>query len=569
MTDVPKPGWYPDPEQAGQLRWFDGTAWTESRRPRPDGEETTAGASGSALDTTGDPTLDVPGEPLFGAAVSPPTPPARPTAPPVAPPAPSAGFGPPAGSAPPAPRRRSRKGWFVAGGLAVVAVVVVVIVLVGFGGSKPTFTWNGKAIDDPSETIKAADSAFLKEAKSRSGATNSDSRCYFSKPEKASGDAKPSDINGYLRCGPVLFADGSTKAPWLTYELRASDSGKKVTLRASSSPQKDTPSGLSRGEKLERPDGKSAPDGAGGLKVPPPPPADPGVFEELTTADAKVSPAPAPIVVQAFQTGVQINGFGVISRYGHGPDARRAAKGQKLVAAQLRGLDGESEDALGDSSTSATGSPSIQVVVDGQTTHDVADLRTSSDEIVVVGVPESVKSVDLVIKDGDTSQSVSLLTGTPSQANPKVLSRKSPYQDGGGTTTVPLTLTKPGYVQNGPLSVTLTVRNARLTWFGGPNADQHPPAPAQAFLRLKIDYSWSDGTTGTLGAGELFLSLPNGQIIAGVDLDPDPGFTWLAFPVPWNFTTGTVLVRGSDTTPDGITATISQEGQLPVAIPAG
>ena len=44
MTTPPTPaGWYPDPEQAGQLRYWDGGRWTEHRSPDPG-----AGGSGGA-----------------------------------------------------------------------------------------------------------------------------------------------------------------------------------------------------------------------------------------------------------------------------------------------------------------------------------------------------------------------------------------------------------------------------------------------------------------------------------------------------------------------------------------
>ena len=33
---LPIAGWYPDPEHGGQDRWWDGTAWTDTRRPSID-----------------------------------------------------------------------------------------------------------------------------------------------------------------------------------------------------------------------------------------------------------------------------------------------------------------------------------------------------------------------------------------------------------------------------------------------------------------------------------------------------------------------------------------------------
>ena len=33
MTDLPAAGWYPDPEQPGQQRYWDGLEWTEHRAP--------------------------------------------------------------------------------------------------------------------------------------------------------------------------------------------------------------------------------------------------------------------------------------------------------------------------------------------------------------------------------------------------------------------------------------------------------------------------------------------------------------------------------------------------------
>ena len=71
----PVQGWYADPERSDQLRWWDGTQWSDQFRPAPTGNE-------AASDTHPQPAAQVE-EPPTGAPVQVPAP-AKPAAKPIA-----------------------------------------------------------------------------------------------------------------------------------------------------------------------------------------------------------------------------------------------------------------------------------------------------------------------------------------------------------------------------------------------------------------------------------------------------------------------------------------------------
>lgn len=120
-TGAPEPGWYADPDDIQQIRWWDGAEWSGHVRPATD------------LDAPPETVVDPPVPPP-AATVPPPQPPRAPSTPspetalpPMAPAAPGVPDG---GRAEPAPRPGRRPGRRV---LAVVAGVLVLAALVGGG----------------------------------------------------------------------------------------------------------------------------------------------------------------------------------------------------------------------------------------------------------------------------------------------------------------------------------------------------------------------------------------------------------------------------------------------------
>ena len=143
MTD-PVAGWYPDPEFGGHDRWWDGTQWTDSRRP-------SSGAAGEA--TTAMPAATPGTEPTAAVPIA--------TGPPSGPPpmgGPPVG-GPPGGGAPPDTNPAMR--WVLAalGAVLLIGVVLLVILVLGGDDEEPTVASPGPSVTgDVSSTTTSTSS---------------------------------------------------------------------------------------------------------------------------------------------------------------------------------------------------------------------------------------------------------------------------------------------------------------------------------------------------------------------------------------------------------------------------
>jgi len=56
LEDAPQPGWYPDPQSSGLLRWWEGTDWSDQHRALPTATELLM-AAGTAIETPEKPAL--------------------------------------------------------------------------------------------------------------------------------------------------------------------------------------------------------------------------------------------------------------------------------------------------------------------------------------------------------------------------------------------------------------------------------------------------------------------------------------------------------------------------------
>lgn len=451
--------------------------------------------------------------------------------------------------------------------LPVIIAAVVVAALVAAGlvyfltrPDKPKLTFEGKKIKNADKVLSQAEDYTRSLAESRHGATNDDTRCYFAVPKNPTGGAKDTDVDTSLRCGPVLFVDGDTSRPYLRFLLTPQPSGSSTELSVASKPSNDEPESAGSDVNLKRPDGKKAPDGAGGLKVPDPPAAQDGT---VTTAVLGPAKAPAtlstPTLMKSRTTGVEVLATGTVDRYGTGDDARSAPKGKRLIAVQLKGVSGEFDDS--DPFTS------LKFDDGAGSTKDVPEPQT---EQWVVAVASSSGTPKLILTADGVTQYIDLSTGKPGPDNIQVLARTNRKF----TTAMRLNITRT--VSGGGATPTNQVLNTSFAsaqlryWPSSEITNITPGSPDKAYLVVDMDYNYAGSTGGPYGFDPALLRLQiSGRATSIPAKNVDSGdFILDVFEVPATFTTGTIVIGGT-TKLGAYTVTIANAGKISVTINGG
>lgn len=551
-------GWFPDPQDAGTEIFFDGENWTSQRRPEVAARPSPAPQWSAPTETTQQWAAPPPEAPQEWA------PPPSPQGgyPAAAPP----GWGAPAGpeawppgaqwQVPPAPPTRRRRKPLLLTLLAVAVLAAGLITWLAWPDGATPLTYKGKEIAAPDEVLTKAETALHTYVKSRHGAENGDTRCYFAQPKKAASGTKSSDVDEALRCGPVLFVDGDTAKPYVRLPLDPDLTGKTATLQPPNA--LNDPTAESQGGDLTfvRPDGKDAPSGAGGLSVPKPPAAE----QDVLTA-AVLGPTPSPQSLSNARmvgrdTGVTLDAAGPIPRYGRGDEARSVPSGQQLIAFQVSYSEGD---------VSGSGSGQAQLVVDGGAPRDVPETN-GGDEWVVAAVPASGSAV-LQLVNGGYTQTLTLPGGKPGAGNLAVLARKHRTGLVAKSASVPIRLSDGSNSANVTFHASATIASIDF-WVPG-HETRHARDAKHAILSVKLNYTDPESPGKTFGFDPqlLHLRLPDGSSLRARNVETG-NFIFDVFDVPATFTKGTIQISGSERV-DGVTVAVRKAVSFPVSIAAG
>ncbi|WP_375490463.1 hypothetical protein [uncultured Jatrophihabitans sp.] len=453
------------------------------------------------------------------------------------------------------PTRRRRRTPLL---IALVAVLVVAAGLITFfavSGDDPKFTYHGKPVSSPDTVLHKGEATLTALVSKRHGAKNGNTRCYFAQPKKAHSGAKATDVESALRCGPVLFVDGDPARQYLPVPLtQTSTKGGQAKLAPSSSLTDADPVAVSSDTKLARPDGQSAPSGAGGLKVPAPPAA---AADTLTAAELGSTSAPKTLtgaVMGAQRTRVTLLAAGTVPRYGTGDAARSAPSGKQLVAFRVRYGGGDVSDAATDKAT---------LTVPGSAPRALPDV-TGEDQWIVAVVPSAGAALTLAA-DGYT-QSLSLPDGKPGPGNLAVVRRLHTSAFLFRSFSVPVKLSEKG--AHGSLTLHGQAALASLDFWVPTHTNVHAHSTANGLLSVGLSYT-RKGSSSRYGFDPqlLRLRLPDGRV-AGARNVASAGRVDDVFEVPANFTRGTLEVTGSEKQ-DGVTIRVTRTTSLTISIPAG
>ncbi|GHE11304.1 hypothetical protein [Klenkia taihuensis] len=480
---------------------------------------------------------------------------AVPGPPPQAPP--QGAWNPAQGPAPwaPQPPRRSRRTPLLVGGAALL-----VLLLVGGGLffllRGDDLSYAGRAVAEPQQVVDDGEAALDAYVSERGGASSDDTGCWF---RFLSPDT--SDVQDDLVCGPVLFVDGDPSATYLEFPLTPSGGRGDVVFEVAAEPTSPEPQPLADRELLTRPDGATPPDGAGDLTAPEPRAADPGFTADGPFDDVQLEAPEGPATLSGASARVTVTGLASTDRIGTGDDARRPADGEvfRVFGYTLDRGEGYGDDA-----------PLLSYRVDGgdEVPVDPSLVTPGASVEGLLSVPEDA-DVQLVVVDGEDTQTLSLVDGSPGPDNLVVTTRENRTADPVAAQQIPGVISAPGRVTT-PFTFTVTIQSASLSWYAGTNVTARPSGPDRAFLVID-----SDLVADTFSAGEgppayFSLTLPDGTVIPSQDIVDDPALVATAFDVPADFTEGTVTFGGVFTYPDGATVDF-QPGTLsfPVTVPAG
>lgn len=450
------------------------------------------------------------------------------------------------------PKKSSRKPLLI-GGAAVLVLLLVAGGLFFFlrGGD---FTYAGRDVVEPEKVLTDAESRIDSYVESRNGASNDDTSCWFRYR-----NADTTDIQDDLVCGPVLFVDGDPDAAYLLLPVTPSGGSGDATLTVADEPTDPEPQALPDADLLSRPDGGSPPSDVD-LEVPQPPAAEPGYQADGPFDDVDLTAPEGVATLSGPAAAVTVTGVGEAERVGTGDDALRPADGEVFRVFRYSIDTGEGL---------ANTPPTLSYSVDGEETPVDSSLVVPGASVEgLLSAPEDA-DVQLVVVDGEVTQTLSLVDGSPGPDNLVVTTRENRDADPIPAQQIPGVISAPGRVTT-PFTFTVTVQSATLGWFAGTNVSARPSAPDRAFLVLDTDLVADGLSAGESPAEYWQLTLPDGTVVPSQDIVEDPALIATAFDVPADFTSGTLTFGGVFTYPD--TATVDFSGttlSFPVTVPAG